>query len=398
MALWVLGSNHRLAAPSRLQAAVSRQEEILSQLVSLQAEGAIRGGVLLCTCNRLEVILDAEPSPDGLRLLDGLADVPMHQLRDEAAVIYLLRVATGLESMVRGEDQILGQLREAFKVAASHCLLSAPLRVLRTRLFEAARDIRKRTGLSQSRVSVAAIAARHLATAHGATPHGATAHGARASGRLAVIGAGETGRLALETLVRCGHKDLLVVNRTYDRARALAQHFQCEAMALRDFLAARERSDAPQLDGMLSAVHSQKPLLRAAHVRGVRLLIDVSMPSVLAPDVRDVPGLQVLDLDAIAGLVAAEDERRSHNLEIADDLVQSRGRYLYRALEGGKQGLQMVINQHVDSALREWSAAVRTKLKHLCEADQEQVRQVLLRAVRRNAHLHLTDLKQLVHS
>jgi len=389
MALWVLGSNHRLAAPSRLQAAVSRQEEILSQLVSLQAEGSIRGGVLLGTCNRLELILDAEPNPDSLGLLNGLEDVAMHQLQDEEAVIYLLRVATGLESMVRGEDQILGQLREAFKVAASHCLLSAPLRVLRTRLFEAARDIRKRTGLSRTRVSVAALAARHFATAHGAT-------------RLAVIGAGETGRLALETLVRCGHKDLLVVNRTYDRARALAQHFQCEAMSLRDFLAARERSNAPQLDGILSAVHSKEPVLHAAHVRGVQLLIDVSMPSVLAPDVRDVPGLTVLDLDAIAELVAAEDARRSHNLEIADDLVQARGKHLHKAITGGarglQHGLQMVINQHVDAALREWTAAVRTKLKHLCEADQEQVRQVLLRTVRRNAHLHLTDLKQLVPS
>jgi glutamyl-tRNA reductase len=387
MALWVLGSNHRLAAPSRLQAAVSRQEEILGQLVSLQAEGTICGGVLLATCNRLEVILDAEPSPDSLQLFDGLEGVAMHQLRDEEAVIYLLRVASGLESMVRGEDQILGQLREAFKVAASHCLLSAPLRMLRTRLFEAARDIRKRTGLSRSRVSVAALAARHLA---------------RVSGPLAVIGAGETGRLALETLVRSGHKDLLVVNRTYDRARALAQHFGCEAMSLRDFLAARARSDAPHLDGILSAVHSQEPVLHAAHVRGVSLLIDVSMPSALAPDVREVPGLEVLDLDAIAGLVLAEDTRRNHNLEIADDLIESRGKHLYKTLTGGTQGLQhglqMVINQHVDSALNEWTTAVRTKLKHLCEDDQEQIRQLVLRAARRNAHLHLTDLKQLVHS
>lgn len=383
MALWVLGSNHRLTAPSRLQAAVIRQEEILGQLVSLQATGTICGGVLLATCNRLEVILDSEPSPDTLGLFDGLPDVAMHQVRDEEAVIYLLRVATGLESMVRGEDQILGQLREAFKVAASHCLLSAPLRMLRTRLFEAARDIRKRTGLSQSRVSVAALAARHLA---------------RARGPLAVIGAGETGRLALETLVRSGHKDLLVVNRTYDRARALAQHFGCEAMSLRDFLAARARSDAPHLEGILLAVHSQEPILHAAHVRGVALLIDVSMPSAVAPDVRTAPGLQVLDLDAIAGLVRAEDTRRNHNLEVADDLIESRGRHLHKALTGGSRGLQTVISQHVAGALNEWTQAVRTKLKHLCEDDQEQIRQLVLRAAKRNAHLHLTDLKQLVHS
>ncbi len=383
MALWVLGSNHRLAPPSRLQAAVSRQEEILRQLLRLQAEGVVQGGVLLGTCNRLELILDTESDPDSLRLLDDLTGVTMHRLREEAAVIYLLRVATGLESMVRGEDQILGQLREAFKVAASHCLLSAPLRVLRTRLFEAARDIRKRVGLARSRVSVAALAARRVAAA---------------GGRLAVIGAGETGRLAVETLVRAGHTDLVVVNRTYARAHALAQHFGCDAMALSDFLAARAGAGAPMVDGILCAVHSKEPVLQAAHVHGVRLIVDVSMPSALAPDVGSVPGLEVLDLDALAGLVAAEDERRCRNLEVADDLVQSRGRHLYQALAGGTHGLQMVINQHVDSALTEWNTAVRTKLKHLCEADQEQIRQVLLRAARRNAHLHLTDLKQLVLS
>lgn len=387
MALWVLGSSHRLTAPSRLQTAVSRQEEILGQLIALQAEGTICGAVLLATCNRLEVVLDAEPDPGSLGLFDDLTDVALHQLRDQEAVIYLLRVAAGLESMVRGEDQILGQLREAFKVAASHCLLSSPLRMLRTRLFEAAREIRKRTGLSQSRVSVAALAARKLAGAPGTN-----------IGRLAVIGAGETGRLALETLVRCGHENLLVVNRTYDRARALARHFGCEAMSLRDFLAARARSDAPRLGGILSAVHTQEPVLHAAHVRGVRLLIDVSMPSALASDVHDVPGLEVLDLDAIAKMVAVEDARRNHNLEVADDLVRSRGKHLYKTLSGGRNGLHTVVNQHVDGALSEWTAAVRTKLRHLCKDDQEQVRQLVLRAARRNAHLHLTDLKQLVHS
>ncbi|MHC4076948.1 MAG: glutamyl-tRNA reductase [Planctomycetota bacterium] len=383
MTLWVLGSNHRLIAPSRLQAAVARREEILSQMLSLHAEGTIRGGVLLSTCNRLELILDAKTDIGERELFEGLRGIPMHRLHGEEAVRYLLRVGSGLESMVRGEDQILGQLREAFKEAESLCLLSAPLRILRTRLTEAARDIRRRTGLSQTRVSVAALAARHLSAV---------------GGRLAVIGAGETGRLALETLTRAGHKDLLVVNRTYDRARALANHFDCEAMALRDFLAARERSDAPQLDGILSAVHSDQPLLKATHVRGVRMLIDISMPSVLASEVRDVAGLEVMDLDAIAQLVSAEDARRSHNLEVADELVQARGRHLYQEINGNKRGLQKVIDDHVASALQEWTAAVRTKLRHLCEADQEQVRQVLLRAVRRNAHLHLTDLKQLVQA
>ncbi len=388
MALWILGSNYRLAAPSRLQVWVARTEEILTRLLSLQAEGAIQGGVLLGTCNRLEIILDAEVRPERSQLLDSLADVPMHQLQDEAAVIYLLRVAAGLESMVRGEDQILGQLREAFKTADRHCLLSTPLRVLRTRLFEAARDVRTRTGLSGSTASasVAALAARHLAAA---------------GGRLAVIGAGETGRRAVETLAVRERSDaprLLVVNRTYDRARRLARHFRCEAMGLRDFLAARERSDAPRLDGILAAVHSQKPLLGAAHVRGVQLLIDISMPSVLAAGVREVAGLEVLDLDAIAGLVAKENARRGRNLEVADELVQARGRRLHQGLHGGEQDLQTIVDQHVDSALREWTAAVRTGLKHLCEADQKQVRQVLLRAVRRNAHLHLTDLKQLARS
>jgi hypothetical protein len=105
-----------------------------------------------------------------------------------------------------------------------------------------------------------------------------------------------------------------------------------------------------------------------------------------------------MDLDAIARLVVAEDTRRNHNLDVADDLVQARGRSLYQELNGKKRSLQKVVDEHIASALQEWTAAVNTKLKHLCEADQEQVRRVLMRAVRRNAHLHLTDLKQLVQA
>jgi glutamyl-tRNA reductase len=382
MTIRVIGSSHHLAPPSRLQEAVSQKERLLGRLVRLRTENRINGAILLATCNRLEVVLDVNEHPRSVThedLLGAGVALACHEFGGSEATQYLLRVATGLDSMVRGEDQILGQWREAFKQAQTHGLLSPVLRVLRTQLVATARETRQQTGLTKIHVSVASLAARQI----------------EQSGQdVVVLGAAETGRLAVETLVKRGKCRITLVNRTASRAEALARHFGIEAMSLEEFLSVAET--APRWSGILAAVNSKQPLLDARHVRGMKMIVDVSMPSVIAENVRSVDGLTVLDLDAIAKIVQDEGQRRTAALDTAEDIVVGRARALHVALTetGGGTHLARIVEQHVETAMQELQSLLETKLRHLSDGDQDQVRQAVLRTTRRNAHLHVQDVRE----
>src|SRR5690606_40718954 len=114
---------------------------------------------------------------------------------------------------------------------------------------------------------------------------------------LMVVGAGETARLAIETLHRRGARDLWIVNRTVAKATALARHFGYRALSLADFRARR-----PAVDGILFAVHGGQPLLDAPSAHGLSCVVDVSQPSVIDPSLHEVAGLTVLDLDGLSAI------------------------------------------------------------------------------------------------
>ena len=384
----VFGSNHRLTPPSQLQKALACKEEIFARLLQLQNQEQIRGAVLLATCNRLELILDTDARGDEDPNLVGQilaenGDIALHDSSAEAATRHLLRVTTGLESMVRGEDQILGQVREAFKHSERHGLLSPALRVLQSKLVAAARDTRRRAGLAKCKVSVASLAAKQLE---------------RSGRRFVIVGAGETGRLAIDALVKRGFTDLLVVNRTFSRAQALADHFGIKAQSLSDFLAAAEDGPVPW-DGILFAVHSGAPFFHARHASGLRAVVDVSLPSVFDSSVHEVADLEVLDLDAIAGLVEAEGESRRSRLKVATELVKARAKDLHQSLSdtcsGANTHLSAIVDQHIETAMQELDELLGSTLRHLTETDQEQVRRAILRTTKRNAHLHLKHVREL---
>jgi glutamyl-tRNA reductase len=377
--LVLAGSDHQLVAPTRLQALAARGSGIQARLCELRQRGAIAGGFLLSTCNRIEVVLETAPdAPADLArtALGGDPELPLRELAGEAAVEHLLAVACGLHSLAFGEEQILGQVRSAYRTAEEYGLLSRRLQMLRSRLLPAARDVRRSVGLDHKPRSVAAMAADAVAAA---------------GPRIAVVGAGATGRLVLEVLQRRGVAAPLVVNRTFARAQALAQHFGGEALALREFLQAR-----PPLDGVVFAVEGGEVLLTKARAEGLRIAVDISQPSVFAPDLNTVPGLTVLSLDELATAAAAAAD--SYGAQRAAGLaeVRSRARQVWSELAAGRPDLGRVVDLHVESALAELEQAFGSELSHLAAADRAMLRSLLVRAAKRNAHYHVQDLRQLV--
>ncbi len=385
--LTLIGSDFSRVPPSRLRDLSQDSERIRTRLVELRASGRILGGFLLSTCNRVEVLLDLPSEHDSLVSPDDVArtvfgdvgDLPLRQLHGQDCVRHLLSVATGLESMVLGEEQILGQLSRSFTLSEELGLMSRALHMLRTRVMAAARDLRRRTGLTRVDRSVGAVAADVLV---------------QSGPTLMVVGAGETARLALDVLRRRGVADVWIVNRTLDKAEALARHHGGRALSLDEFL-----RQPPEVDGILFAVHSDRPLLTADRCpKRLRRVVDVSQPSVLDPSVRAVEDLEVVDLDALGALLADEAARLEEVAALGRSQVTAQAECIWGQVANPGADLGRVVDLHVESAQEELQRALRGPLAHLGETEQEAIRQLVLKTAKRNAHFHLKDLRQLARS
>jgi len=383
-ALVLAGSDHSLVPPSRLRELGARLDRLQAELLERKANGELHGAVLLRTCNRIELVVDAvaDIAPEDLwRLLGGDAAFPHRCLQGAAVVEHCLGVASGLHSMVFGETQIQGQLREAFKTAEEFGMLSRRLHMLRSRMVAAARDVRRRAGLDNGPRSVASLAVDQLL---------------EGGPRVAVVGAGETGQLLVDILHRRRVRGVLIVNRTLSKAEALAKHYDGRAMSLHDFKHAR-----PALDGIVFAVHSADALLTRERAAGLRVVVDVSQPSVLAADLRSASGAgspRVIDLDGLAAIAAAGKAQHEAVRETALAEVRALAQTIWAEVDAGTPNLGRVVDLHVEGALAELDEALRGKLQHLTDSDRETVRSILLRAARRNAHYHIQDIRRLAPS
>lgn len=378
--LRLIGSNHRLAPPSMLERLSSRSEKIQARLLGLCERGDIRGALLIPTCNRLEVLIelaDDAPEVDEADLLGE--DVPLRTCADEEAVDMLLAVTSGLHSMVFGEAQILGQVREAFRKSETLGLLSRRLQMLRTRLLPAARDLRRRVGLDQRPASVASMAVDQVI---------------KAGKRIAIVGAGETGRLLVETLHRRHVRDVLIVNRSLPKADALARHFGGRSMSLADFQLQR-----PELDAVVYAVRSDKQLLDCERARGLHTVVDISQPSILSPELRaqsQTEGMpKVVSLDELSALSLEQERNYAETREVGVVEARAVARRMWGELLSGRPDLGKVVDLHIEGALAELEQAFGSQLSHLDDPVREQLRVLMTKAAKRNAHIHIQDLKRL---
>jgi glutamyl-tRNA reductase len=309
MRLTALGVNHMsapLAVRERLALPVGEQSAVLS---GLRALPGVEGAMVLSTCNRTELYLasaiegsHASFSQDALSwYLKGRTDAAnlsnfFYRHEGIDAVRHVFRVATGLDSMVLGEPQILGQLKSAYADAKAANTLAPALERLLQQSFFVAKQARTDTGLGQNPVSVASSAVRLAKQIYDDFER-----------RTAlIIGAGETASLIARHLRAQGLHRLLITNRTFARAQALAEELDGQAVLYTQL--ERHLADA---DLVVTATASTQPLLHVAQIQAVQkgrkrrtlLLIDLSVPrniEAAAADLRDVFLYGVDDLRHVA--------------------------------------------------------------------------------------------------
>ena len=322
MSLFALGINHQ-TAPVDLRERVAFDSGMLAPaLAALHALPQVREVALLSTCNRTELYAYADD--DGSAMSDWLATHPeangdlhayLYTHRDGEAARHLFRVAAGLDSLVLGEPQILGQVKQAWSAARGAGTLGNRLDRLFQQAFATAKRARTETRIGANPVSVASAAVR-LAEESFARPVDAS---------ILLIGAGETIELVARHLVQAGAKRLLVANRTLAHAQQLASRHGGIALPLDEL--DRHLAEA---DIVFSATASREPVLGRAQVEAAlarrrhrpMLLLDLAVPRDIAADVAGLRDVFVYTVDDLQRVV--EDNRRSRReaAEAAEAIIE----------------------------------------------------------------------------
>lgn len=309
MSLFVLGINHQTAPVSLRERVAFSSETVPAALDALRALPQVSEVALLSTCNRTELYAVADD--DGRALADWLATHPqdmgdlhayLYRHRDADAVRHLFRVATGLDSLVLGEPQILGQVKDAWATARNAGSLGSQLDRLFQQAFSTAKRARTDTRIGANPVSVASAAVR-LAQESFARLEDST---------VLLIGAGETIELAARHLVQAKAKRLLIANRTLSHAQDLASRHGGVALPLSEL--DRHLGEA---DIVLSATASREPILQRPQVAAAlatrkhrpMLLLDLAVPRDIAADVAELKDTFLYTVDDLER--AIEDNRRS---------------------------------------------------------------------------------------
>jgi glutamyl-tRNA reductase len=305
MTLWVLGLNHQTAPVELRERAAFSGEALPQALASLRAMPAVSEAALLSTCNRTELYAVANDPLPLVSWLDAHAtglNAYLYQHENAEAVRHLFRVATGLDSMVLGEPQILGQVKDAWAIARNHGSLGNRLDRLFQQTFSVAKRVRTDTRIGANPISVASTAVR-LAQESFTRLNEST---------VLLIGAGETIELAAKHLSEGRVHRLLVANRTLAHAHTLASQHGGYALPLNEL----ERHLA-EADVVFSATAAREPVLTRAQVehalrlrkRKPMLLFDLAVPRDIEAEVAMLADAFLYTVDDLER--AVEDNRRS---------------------------------------------------------------------------------------
>ena len=390
--LSVVGVNYRSAPVELREKIVVSDQELPAALETLGH------GVILSTCNRIEVyqVSDApalQSAADYLRERCADADPEAHphiyHLLGADAARHLYDVAAGLDSMVLGEPQILGQIRTALEAAEEAGTAGAVLSHVFRDAIRVGRRARAETFIGHHAVSISYAAVELAKKVFGKL------HGCRAL----VVGAGEMGELTVKTLVDHGVGSVAVVNRTLENAAALARRFDGAAASLDDLVTALEASDIViSSTDAPGYVIRQNDVQQAVQRRGGRplFIIDIAVPRDVDPTSRALSGVFLYDIDDLQTLCEMNLEQRRREAQSVRRIIEDETARFARWWRT-RQVIPtvMALRTRAEQARQEELAEALAKLEHLSEADQAIVADLSRAIVQKLLHQPTVRLKEL---
>ncbi len=325
MGVIVVGLSHK-TAPVDVREKLSFPEASLADaLTTLRGYEGVRECLILSTCNRVEIYAVAQDTAFGVeqikRFISEHRKIAPESLArslyvhtDAPAVRHAFRVASSLDSMVVGEPQILGQLKDAFEAGLKNKTTSAIVNKLLKKAISVAKRVRTETRIAESAVSIS-FAAVELARKIFGDLQGKT---------VMLLGAGEMAELAARHLINNGVKSVLVANRTFERAVELARDFNGSAVRFEDFPA--EMVVADILICSTGASHyvvthdAVNKALKGRHHKPI-FMIDISVPRNIDPEVNKIDNVYLYDIDNLQGVVDSNIEGRQKEAERAEEII-----------------------------------------------------------------------------
>lgn len=325
MNIIVSGLNHRTADVDVREKLAFNGPNLEEGLLKLRGLPGVEEVIVLSTCNRVEIfadVKDVDKSVDAIiTFLSEYQGVERDVLKKliyihngAAAVKHIFRVASSLDSMVLGEPQILGQLKEAFDFALQKKTTGILLNRLMKKAISVAKRVRTETKIAENAVSIS-FAAVELARKIFADLSGKS---------FMLLGAGEMAELAARHLVTCGVKEVVIVNRTYARGCELAMEFSGRAVKFEDFLKEMVHSDI-----MICSTGAPTYILRKEEMQKVMkerkqrpvFIIDISVPRNIDPGINDLDNVYLYDVDDLQGTVETNILERRKEAERAEMII-----------------------------------------------------------------------------
>jgi glutamyl-tRNA reductase len=323
MQILCLGISHR-SAPLEVRERFAVPDHELNAAVSQLARApGVSEAVIVSTCNRVEYYVAAEEPLDGFQAVSEFISARVKAPEGEVfarlptaqSIRHLFRVVSGLESMVLGETEILGQVKKAYASATEAGATSRHLNKLFQRAFNVAKEVRTKTNITRGSVSVGSVAVDLAERIFGKLQE---CH-------VMILGAGETSEMTAGALKSRGVRSIFVANRSYDRAAALAQAMNGKAIHFEEWQSSFDDIDI--LIGSTAAPHhvltaaALEPLMRDRQDRPL-FCIDLAVPRDIEPAVNDLEGVYLYDIDSLQAIADHSMNIRRQELVLCEEMIE----------------------------------------------------------------------------
>lgn len=395
--LLVVGVNHRSAPLAVLERLTIAPNDLAKAVAGLAERDTISEAAIVSTCNRTEVYVVADlfhgAYADVRDFLGDVGDLGAEQVspylfseHDSGAVRHLFEVASGLDSAVLGESEILGQVRTAWEVARDESAARSTLNLLFRSAVETGKRARSETAIGRGTASVSHAAVEMLSDVVGDLT----------GRRIAVLGAGSMGEGVAVALHKNGGCQIDVVNRSPERGATLADRVGGRAIGLEHLPTVLESCDV-----VIASTGADEPIVDAAAVRSARRgpdrplsIIDIALPRDVAPDVAELDGITVFDLDDLRDWADRGRQARSTEAERVRQIVAEESEQ-YVVESTARQAAPLVASMHVAAEDLRSSELARfsKKLGTLDDAQQRAVDQLTRAIVAKLLHEPSVRLK-----
>ena len=401
--LILVGVNHKTTPVEIREKLAFTQVKIEASLSQLVSSPEIIENIILSTCNRVEIYARVENTDRGIQLLQdficdyhgisrGNLDQYFYSYCDNQAVEHLFRVSSSLDSMVLGEAQILGQVKDAYSTARSFSSTGMVLNQLFEKAFNVAKKVREETGISERGVSISSAAVELAKKIFEDLENHS----------VMLVGTGEMAELAAKHLISYGVKTVYVASRTYERAAALAKSLNGCALDFESFKEEMHRADiiitstaAPTFivnEEMISIAiqkRKNKPIF----------LIDIAVPRDIAPEVNELENVYLYDIDDLQNVVNANMEERQKEAESAMEIINqevTKFNYWFSTLDAIPTIVEMR-NRAEDMRAFEVDKTLKN-MEHLSSDDKEAINQLTQSLVKKILHKPTINLKKKTQS